>query len=152
LNVLSAIRLFLGSHELPVVNSERDWLDSTQSILASADVWVGDTVVLGIDELARPDTIGPLLVRDDIVSERTHAIWDIYSSVVGARLLSSCRSSAPPHHTQIRWFSMCETDVAQVAVYPQPQSVSGVRMWCDPALILLLVQAGEVQPWWRSSN
>lgn len=143
MRVLSATRLFIDEQELDVAaDPGQSWLEVLCAALDDAAVWIGETVVVGLDRPASRAGIGAALIGDDVVMRRSDSIWDLYSSALGSALLEACRTHRRPHHTQVRWYSLGGHQVAQVAVYPEPLVVAGTRIWCDPALVVVLVESG----------
>lgn len=116
-----------------------DWVTATCRTIRDADVWIGETVLVGLDRPVTQQETGDALAAGDVVMKRTDEIWDVYSSRTGSALLEASRSTRPPHHTQVRWYSVAGHAVAQVAVYPAPLVEAGVRIWTDPALVVLFV-------------
>lgn len=142
--VVRAVHLLLGQRLLTLPEEDVPVRQQLASLLARGGVGGGDTVVLEMSGELDSTRMRAALAGNDLLSERSPSIWDIYRSEFGDMLLNACGAGVPAHHTQARRFSIAASEFVQVAIYPTPPLSNGVRMWCDPALVLIFSPPGAI--------
>ena len=118
-----------------VSGSLREQLPQISSL---AEAESGDVLISVLDGDDDLGIAAEAFTLNENIIGRTPEVTDIYRCRLADRILEGAGSSRA-HHTQLRAFNLEGSPLLQVAMYPRPGSVHGVRLWCDPALIWLFL-------------